>query len=221
MKLSRFKITAVKSPGYMMVVYEDGHFKSILNEFKPPLSELQLNLLLNRIPDNPDHLMPMINEKYAGRILVEKMHAIGDAHEKPLEDMPPNMKIALFCEFFEAKTKVKYKVSPADSGKVTHLRANAKEWENLLQVYFDSNNFLFKNKYSISNIAKYWNELRVEALGEPVSNFPIPYSQAYFKTLDLNGQRAYWTALRAAGYTYVAASNREGKWVKKSDLINQ
>jgi hypothetical protein len=206
----------------MMVVYQDGHLKSILNEFKPALTEQQLNIILNRIPDDPGQLIPLINEKYAGKIMVEHIKAIGNEPDQPLADYQANKKIAMFCEFFEAKTRVKYKVSQSDSGKVSQLKANGAEWEKLMQTYFDSNNFLFLNKYSISNIAKYWNELRVEAFGKPTTkNYPIPFDMAFFKTLDLMGQREYWKALREAGYVYEAANNREGKWVKKKDLINQ
>jgi hypothetical protein len=218
MELTKFKITTAKTPGYMMVVYQDKHLKSILNEFAPPLTEVQLNIILNRIPDDPAQLIPLFNEKYAGKIIVEPVKAIG---AEPDGDYPANKKIAMFCEFYEAKTRVKYKVSMSDSGKISQLKAPAAEWEKLMQTYFNSRNFLFLNKYSISNIAKYWNELIVEAFGEPASNFPIPYDHTFFKTFDLMGQRAYWKALRDAGYTYQAANNREGKWVKKTDLNNQ
>jgi hypothetical protein len=221
MNLIKYKITATKTPGYMIVLYQDGHFKSILNEFKPPLTEKQLNVLLNLIPDDHEDLIALINANgYRGKIIAERIKGIGS--EPELEGMSANLVIALFCEFYEAKTRIKYKVSAPDAGKISQLKAQESEWYKLFQTYFDSDNFLFKNKYCISNLVKYYNELRLEAFGKPAGkSYPIPYDAGYFKTLDYTEQRAYWAALREAGYVFEKPKSGEGSWVKKNNLINQ
>lgn len=219
MQIKRFKLTAVSLNGYMMVVYQDNRFKSVLNEFEPKITEDQVNFLLKWIPDHPDKLIPLMGAKSGGKINVEAIKTIGTEPELPTSDYPTNKKIARFCEFYEAKTKLKYKVLPTDAGKITNLKATESEWENLMQTYYNSMNFIFLNKYSISNVVKYWNELRVEAMGTPTrKNYPIPYDAGYFKTLDMMQQREYWKVLRDAGYVFEDGNGREGKWVKKYDL---
>jgi hypothetical protein len=205
----------------MMVIYHDNQFKSILNEFKA-LTEKQLNELLNRIPNDPALLTRLINEKYEGKLIVEEVKAIGSEPDPIAPEVSSNVKIARFCEFFEIKTGIKYKVSAADSGKIALVKLSMDDWDRALKTYFDSDNFLFKNKYSILNLVKYYNELRIEAFGKPAGKtFPIPYDPNFFAKLDTNDQREYWRVLKENGYRFEPNSGRGGNWVKRQDLINQ
>jgi hypothetical protein len=95
----------------------------------------------------------------------------------------------------------------------------------MLTTYFDSENFLFVNKWSIGNLVKYINELRVEAFGvvaQPKKKFPLPYDHLFFVKLDMSGQQEYWAYLRENGYVWtpnVGRNVKGGKWVKKEDLV--
>lgn len=106
-----------------------------------------------------------------------------------------NIKIALFCRMYEKYTTVKYKVSPADSGKIKLLNVD----DALLKHYFTSQNFLFKNKYSIANLCKYYNELLAEIATQGKSQYPNHYDKAYEAKLPLSQISGYWLHLRSLG----------------------
>jgi hypothetical protein len=106
-----------------------------------------------------------------------------------------HVKITLFCDKYKHYTGVPYKVSAADSGKMKHVEIN----ESLLNQYFTSDNFLFKNKYSISNLVKYYNELLVEYKGVKKSKFPNVYDRDFEKKLSGQELMNYWSHLRQIG----------------------
>lgn len=125
--------------------------------------------------------------------------------------LPTNEQIALFCRLYENKTNVKYKVSPADAGKMKGLQLS----NELLECYFGSDNFLFKNKYSIANMAKYYNELRVELANRGKSHHPNYWDSGYEAKLKTEELPGYWAHLRSLGL--VAKKDRVGKtidWVR-------
>ncbi|HRF80141.1 MAG TPA: hypothetical protein PL070_08640, partial [Flavobacteriales bacterium] len=69
--------------------------------------------------------------------------------------MPTNEKLALWCRLYEQFKGIKYKVSPADSGKMKTLSIN----EELLTFYLDdkelpenATTWLFRGKQSIANL---------------------------------------------------------------------
>ncbi|MBB6131355.1 hypothetical protein [Mucilaginibacter lappiensis] len=234
MQLTKFKITAPKLDGYMMVIYHDNNFKSVLNEFKPALTEKQLNAILNYIPNDPAQIKGIFNQAYPGKLIVEKVHAIGAEPEvKPAEpgiaepsDYPANKKIELFCRLFMEHHKdqlgnpIKYKTGAAESGKMKALVITPAELELLLSVYMASDEWFTKPK-SISNFINKYNEIRVLTYSEPktkTKNFPLPYDQEFFARLSFTDQRLYWDHLRANGYKWVESPGRGGKWLKQDTL---
>ena len=213
MKISKYRLTTAGREGSAILVYENGYFKSLLNEFKPCLNDSALNYILNLIPADEASINDILVNRLTAKSKLEKL---GDDAV-----LPVNQAIALFCDYYQAKTKVQYRVSKADAGKMSVLKQKGTEWQKIFQVYFDSQDFLFKNKWSISNLVKYWNELRLEVYGTksvPTRNYPIPYSHAFFLELDVNEQREYWKHLRMNGYEFKGSGVRGGEWVKKEGL---
>lgn len=227
MQLRKYKITTPTAPGYMMVIYHDDNFKSVLNEFKPPLNEKQLNALLNFIPNDPLTIEAIFIAKYGDRVKVEPVHAIG---AEPVQQMPEvaayatNDKIALFCSLYAASHKdadgspVKYKTGAAEAGKIKALAVTPDELELLLEVYFKSQEWYLKPK-SISNFIKKFNEVRALAYTKAtvkVRTFPLPFDAIYFGNLSTMDQRMYWEYLRENGYHWEAHPGRGGKWIKNT-----
>lgn len=224
MKLIKFKISATGYNGYMMVVYNEGNFKSILNEFNPPLGEKQLNGILNYIPNDPANIVAMFVAKYGDKVKVEPVKAIGAEPELDASpDYPVNEKIALWCRFYEENHKdglgqpVKYKTGPAEAGKLKGLPVSPDELTYLFEVYFKADEWYLKPK-SISNFVKKYNEVRALAYANTKvkeRKFPLPFDPIYFHNLNTNDQRLYWDYLRANGYKWVETPGRGGKWEKQ------
>jgi hypothetical protein len=237
MQLSKYKITASKCTGYMMVIYDEGNFKSILNEFNPPLKEQQLNAILNYIPNDPQNIKALFAAKYGEKVRVEEIRPIGSEPAAPVitpaaestpepEEYPANAKIALFCKVFmeyhkdENNNPIKYKTGAAESGKMKALAVTPDELERLLNVYMGSDEWYTKPK-SISNFINKYNEIRVLAYSAPktkATKFPLPYDQVFFARLNFTDQRLYWDHLRANGYKWIESPGRGGKWEKQHTL---
>lgn len=228
MQLTKFKITTASCPGYMVVIYQDNNFKSVLNEFKPALSEKQLNAILNYIPNDPTAIEGIFIAKYGDRVKVEPVKAIGAEPETdPTPDYPVNEKIALWCRHYSANHKdgldqpVKYKTGQAEAGKIKALPVTPGELDYLLGVYFAADEWYLKPK-SISNFVKKYNEVRAIAYaqgGPKKKKFPLPYDANVFNNLGTNDQREYWDYLRENGYVFEPPNGRgSGKWVKKQTI---
>jgi hypothetical protein len=217
MELTKYKITTAKNPGYMMVVYQDNHFKSCLNEFKPPLTETQLNLLLNHIPDDHAQLQALVASKFGSRVTVERVKAVGE-EPAAAEDYPVNLKIALWCELYENAHNVKYKTGPAEAGKLKALVITPDELRFILGIYMASDEWFLKPK-SISNFIKKFNEVRAVAYATPKKKaFPLPYSASYYNSCTLMDKRAYHAYLKENGYEFQHNSVRGGEWKLKQTL---
>jgi len=223
MELTKYKIKASGIEGYLLVIYNDNHFKSCLNEFKKPLDETQLSYLLKRIPENSAAL-PQLFAPAGDKITVERIKQIGEEIE-PVDPQAASFetkdKIALWCNHYAANHKdgdgnpVKYKTGPAEAGKLKNLVVTPLELESLLVIYFESNEWFLKPK-SISNFIKKFNEVRAIAYAKPLpKKFPLPYSEAYFNDLDLMGKRNYHAFLKANGYEYQHSAVHGVKWVLK------
>jgi len=110
-----------------------------------------------------------------------------------------NQKIAMFCRKYEQYTKVKYKPSAADSGKIKLFSVT----EDILDHYFTSDNFLFKHKYSIANLAKYYNELildmQVVKIGAHMKLHPNSWNAQYAKNLSGAELSSYYQHLLSLG----------------------
>jgi len=110
-----------------------------------------------------------------------------------------NDKIALFCRKYEQYVKIKYKVSASDSGKIKLISIT----EIILDHYFTTDNFTFKNKYSIANITKYYNELIADISSDKISTgsitHPNSYNTSHVKKLTGAQLSAYYQHLISLG----------------------
>lgn len=221
MQLKKFKITTPKVSGYLIVTYQDNNFKSVLNEFKPALTEVQLNGILNYIPNDPDCLVAIFMAKYNDRIIVEPVKGIGvEPEQDGSPEFPANQKIALWCKLYELSEGVKYKTGAAEAGKLKAIPVKPDELERLIDVYLKSKEWYLTPK-SISNFVKKYNEIRAMAYAKPKEvTFPLPYDEMHFNKLDLMGKRAYHDYLRANGYEFNHNPVRGGNWILKQ-TINQ
>jgi len=225
MKLTKYKITASKCPGYMMVIYQEDNFKSVINEFKPPLNEVQLNAILNYIPNDHKSIEAIFAAKYGEKVKVEPVKAIG-AEQQAVPEYPVQDKVALWCVHYSNNHKdandnpIKYKTGPAEAGKLKLLAVTPEELDEILQVYFKSDEWFTKPK-SISNFINKYNEIRALAYSKPVEKkkkFPLPYEPLYFSNLSTTDQRLYWDFLRENGYKWVENHGRGGKWEKQHTI---
>jgi hypothetical protein len=125
------------------------------------------------------------------------------------EKAKSNTKIALFCAAYtEFKGGLKYKVSASDSGKIKLVDVN----ELLLNHYFISDHFLFRDKHSISNYVKYFNEL-VALIHKPTkSKHPDVWNKAYEAKLSSKDQMEYWAHLRSLGLTAIKRMGKTIEW---------
>lgn len=188
-----------KSNGHLELVYKDELLNVVEFAFKPPLNQKSYERLIEQLPYDEKELKAWVE---VTGLKIEKQIAT-------------NERIALFCKLYESKTNIKYKVSPADAGKMKGLKISSE----LLDFYFASDNFLFKNKYSINNLTKYYNELCVEMANANKSKYPDHWSLEYENKLQQNEVYQYWAHLRSLGLA--PKKDRVGKtteWIKKEHL---
>ena len=174
-----YKLTSDKISGAIELEYTDSLLTRISIAIKSPLNDNQFKGLISSIGQHEAN--------------------VGDLKALGLEvsaAIPANIKLAAFCRLYEQHKKIKYRVSPADSGKIKLIQVD----EPLLEAYFTSGNFLFKNKHSISNLVKYYNELLAEIVAGPASKHPDHYSKAYQDKLSDKECPDYWNHLRSLGY---------------------
>jgi hypothetical protein len=190
MSIKKHQLFSEKLKGFIVLVYENGLFKSLLCEFDNEMSKEQFSFLKQHIP---------LEETEIGRLSALGLNPKGKA------TMQTNEKIAAFCREYEKVLKIKYKVSPSDAGKLKLVKID----EELLQVYFTSTNFIFKNK-SIGNLVKYYNELRAEAEAQKTNggiSFPNIPDAKFEKNLKPYQVPEYWKHLRSLGYLFI-----NGQW---------
>lgn len=182
MSLTSYKLTSSstgnKLDGFIRISFEDGLLKSFELHIKKPLTEWQFSVFIEKLPYEESRL----NAYQSLGLVIEKETASND-------------KIALFCRMYEKYIEVKYKVSAADSGKIRLINPT----EDVMKHYFESENFLFKNKYSISNLVKYWNELQAEISRGPASRFPNRWDSDFFRKLGPAEISEYWKHLHSLG----------------------
>lgn len=117
-----------------------------------------------------------------------------------------NEKLAQFCKAYEYYKKVKYKVSAADTGKIKLIEVN----RDILIAYFNSRLFAIAGpagspgNHSISNLVKYYNELKAEIAAAQTpgatNKFPSGYDKSFEAKLKPAELKAYWAHLRTLGY---------------------
>lgn len=182
----QFKFRSDKLGGSLLITYFKQALMSIELDIKKPLTPKQWFYMSSLITPHLDDLKEE-NFLKAGLSL--------DTLRSEASQLPANQRIALFCAFYEKYKSIKYKVSPADSGKIKLIQIT----EDLLTAYFSSQNFLFKGKHSISNLTKYYNELRAEMAEAGKSKHPSFWEKAYELKLKPDEQVDYWRHLREIG----------------------
>jgi len=230
MNIVKYKITAGKAPGYMMLIYQDNYFKSVLNEFKPPLKNKQLTFILSIIPNDMEFVDELFKQAKA-YLTITKVAAIGaepalqPASNEGAKDFPVNEKIAMWCNFYAETHKdelgqdIKYKTGPAEIGKLKQLVVTADELLLLFTVYFKSDEWWSKPK-SVSNFINKYNEVRALAYAKPKEKtYPLPYDELFYLKADTMEKRAYHAYLKQNGYHFEVNPGRGGKWVNYTGTI--
>lgn len=182
---------------------EVGYLNGCLKLFKMELNQVLTAVQLNAISER----LKLANNEH------EFIAAFTEIGLTPVLSLKTNEKIALFCKLYEVYVGVKYKVSPADSGKIKHIKLD----QELLLHYFTSDNFLFKDKYSISNLVKYYNELLAEISKGKKGKYINYWDEGFEAKLTPNELKEYWAHLRSLGLE-ARKEQRTGKtidWVKK------
>lgn len=194
MAFNKYILSSKNLQGRIIITYENGLLYSIILDLKSPLTTTQFSKLFASAPYNESD----INQFQQLGLQINK-----DA---------TNEKIASFCNAYNTYLKgIKYKVSASDSGKIKTVDVT----DQLLQVYFTSDNFLFKGKYSISNYVKYFNELLQEASGlNKKSKYPSEWSKEFESKLQPAQLSEYWQHLRSLGFEPVKRAGTVIKWTK-------
>ncbi|MEZ2337668.1 hypothetical protein AB6735_18625 [Mucilaginibacter sp. RCC_168] len=180
--MSNYTLTSDRLNGHIELQYKEGLLTCILIAVKEPLNERQFNSIVSSVTQKESDIQQLLT---LGLNITETL--------------PTNKKIDLFCRLYEFYKKVKYIVHPADTGKIKLIRID----EPMLTAYFTSDNFIFKNKHSISNLVRYYNELRAEIAQGSSSKHPNHWSKTHEVGLDEAGLREYWAHLRGLGLTPV------------------
>lgn len=119
-----------------------------------------------------------------------------------------NEKIAMFCRYYKRFLGISYKVMASDVGKIKLISPD----EKLLEAYFTTQNFLFKDKYSISNLVKYFNELCASVSKKVYPNHYSKQIAAQYSGSDLVG---YWEHLRKLGFQPIKKGGITIDWQKR------
>lgn len=176
-----YKLTSDKINGQLLVTFENGWLRQFEVDVKELLTPHQYEVVMALLPirESEIHQLRKVN------LTIEKV------------DQPQrvNDKIGLFCRLYEKYVGVKYKVSAADSGKMKLLKVD----NDLLTHYFESDNFLFKDKYSIGNLAKYFNELLAEHSNKGKMRFPNRWDSTFAMKLNGGEISEYWRHLSSLG----------------------
>ncbi len=202
MKLDKFALYSAKIKGQVIVTYQNERLHSIIFDERNQLTDLQYSKLKENIPAN-----------HAAEAAFAKL-GLSSTRPEPKKQTPVSDKIALFCRLYKQfKNGLAYKVSSADAGKIKLLDLD----EDLLLFYFKSSNFLFEHKHSISNLAKYYNELRADQAGLNAAKkikHPSTYSVAHENSLTTDQVLEYWKHLRSLGLRPVKDRGKTVAWEK-------
>ena len=177
-----YKLTSHKLEGSIYVTFDKGFLKGFEIDFQGPLNEGQFRGLMISIP-------------YVEEEIAAKSRQIGLSCEKQIV-IAANKKIAFFCEEYEKYNRIKYKATRQDGGKIKEIKITPE----ILKAYFESDNFLFKGKHSISNLVRYYNELMMEMSKKGKSSMPDSWSKTYAEKLSPTQLTEYWKHLRELGF---------------------
>jgi hypothetical protein len=179
-----YKLTSKRFAGSIEIEFLNGVLNSFKIDFKKPLSRPAFDSFQTHLPYQEDEV-----NAYTGiGLTVTKLD--------PADGMTANQKIALFCEFYmRFHNGLKYTATRQDGGKIRERKVN----DPILTAYFTSENFLFKNRHSIGNLVKYYNELLAEMAAGNASKHPDNWSKAYEDKLKKEELPEYYKHLRSLG----------------------
>jgi hypothetical protein len=174
MLLKKYIITSEKFEGFLIMTYQDGLFKSCINEIKTPIKREVWDSFRINMPFREELLKGL---QHHGLKVCEKEYDLSSMEE---QEKPGYERVKLFCQIFEEMKGRKYKVYAGEGKKIQLVPVT----EAIIRYYFRSTNFLWHTKWSISNLVKFWNELQTEmAEGKPAMRFPDYYSPEYVAQL--------------------------------------
>lgn len=119
-------------------------------------------------------------------------------HTRKLPVKAHHEKIRLFCALYKQHTGISYRTSSADPNIIKNLELSGP----LLETYFTSNSIQFHKHWSIGNLAKFYNQLRLEHTNRhkpQVRTWPDSYSAKFTKTLTGAELGQYYKHLRSRG----------------------
>jgi hypothetical protein len=192
--ITTYTLTGKKIAGHIELQYTDGFLNAIKLAFKEQLNEDKFRLLFDTIAQREEG--------------IEHLRRLGF---DITQELASNEKLALFCKYYEQHKGIKYKVSAADTGKIKLIKLT----DIMLTAYFESQNFMFKGRHSISNLVKYYNELLAEIAANGKSKHPDTFIKAYQDKLSQKALPEYWNHLRSLGF--MPKKDRLGNvtdWVK-------
>lgn len=188
----KYRIDSERIKGEIAFTFQNGMLQAVELNLATPLEADQIRFLLPNIPYYEEEVEQMSYKTIK------------------VADTGSNLKIALFCEYYTKFYKgIKYKVSSSDAGKIKHYEITDK----LLHTYFTSTNFLFAGKHCISNLVKYYNQLRTEVEQVNPNGFPNKWSRDYFNKLSYSLHRQYHDHLRSLGYKPVMRDRQIIDWI--------
>lgn len=174
-----WRLKSDKIDGFIDISYLNGAITGIEFHLKAPLTDAQYNWFC-------DHIHFLENDLMECAPCIRKYQLVMAE--------TANQKIKTFCDYYFSFRKIKYKVTAAESGKIKNIDID----DRLLHHYFTSHNFLFKNKWSISNLVKYYNELRNEVYGAKAVH-PDVFIKDYYMKLSKPDRQSYCTHLSKLG----------------------
>lgn len=174
-----YKMVSGKINGEIFFYYLNGHLTGIELNLKEPLNDLQA-------------------AHFGIHIYIQEQQLL-QCHEcirlkQLVTASGTNIKIKMFCDYYFHYRKVQYRITQSEVGKIKQVEVN----DQLLTKYMTSDNFLFKNKWSVANYVKYYNELRNETYGT-TKLYPDYYSKAFADKMEPKKLRDYYAHLRSLG----------------------
>lgn len=169
--------------GEIVLTFHDGHLYNILFRLSRPLTPAQCDLLKKNIPFVDYYLHEFAN--------------VCGLHYEPIIETTAMDKVALFMKAYHHHLGLDYQKQ-----KLDHLMIKKYDvTEALLNTYFTSDNVLFKEKHSIGNFCKFYNQLRAENAGAyKQKRFPDRYDVNFIRTIKTTEDlQEYYAHLRGIG----------------------
>lgn len=206
MNVAIYKCTSDKINGEIVLIYHDERLFNLNFKLTTPLTTLQIDAIKKALPFSEKELSA---SGFCG-LKIENTTAPVQSPVINNPDVPPlksNEKIALFMDAYANNSNgLKYRITEREAGMIKNYDVTIE----LLKTYFSSNSVLFKDKYSISNYCKFYNELCREAYSTiGSSKFPKKYDRDYEAKLTGKELSEYWKHLRGLGLT--PKKDRQGR----------